>query len=152
MTLEATEDEIKEAIGIIARANADDATMLCIYAINAANKHGKIDEVATDLEADFKGDYLAVRRAWHMPKAQYKKGDTFQAFKRKTFGQGVIGFDFVVDKVTRAGLVYATGTAHTHWSDGTLYRDERTQTIRFRGKLEYRPADGSGFRISDIHD
>ena len=92
MTFEATEEEVKQAIGIIARADADDAMTLCVHAINAAIKYAKLKAVAANL---FEGDYETVQKAFKST-VHYKVGDRFQAFKRRTLGQETMTFDFVV--------------------------------------------------------
>lgn len=61
----ATQAQVMQAFAIIERADPDDAMALCVYALSAANKHDKLDEVAANLEADLEGDYVAAQNAFN---------------------------------------------------------------------------------------
>ena len=77
-------------------------------------------------------------------------GDKFEASIKIGWhiSSATIIFDFVVDDVTKAGLVWATGTARELRSDGLKFQGTKKRKCRFKGNHEYQPDTGRGFSIT----
>lgn len=53
MQVKPTQQQVMNAFAVIENVDADDAMALLVYACVAADKHNKLDEVATNIESDY---------------------------------------------------------------------------------------------------